>query len=101
MGQKNKRYKKGHFIGLGMVLGIPLGIPIGLAIGSIAIGPAIGVAIGLAIGAAMEQKYNKNPIELAPDEMRKQKKWGAIFAGIGLVIFIILVSLFFLTRNSI
>jgi hypothetical protein len=38
----------------------------------------IGVAIGLAIGAAFEQKYNKNPRPLTPEEARRKKiaLWG-------------------------
>ena len=99
MEKKNKRYKKGHFLGIGIAIGIPLGIPLGLAMGSIALGPAIGVAIGLAIGATMESKYNKNPIELPPEEHKKQKRLGIILAAIGFVVFIVLASLYFYTRN--
>jgi len=100
MEQKNKRYKKGHFIGIGIAIGIPLGIPIGLAMGSIAIGPAIGAGIGVVLGAVMENKYNKKPIELSPKEHRKQKKYGIILAAIGFILFIVLASIYFITKNS-
>ena len=93
--KSEKRYPKGHFIGIGLAIGIPLGVPIGLALGNIAIGPAMGVPIGLLIGSAMEKMFNKNPIELSDKEKAKQKKLLWITASAGLIVLIIGLELYF------
>lgn len=80
---EKKRYKQGHFLGIGIAIGIPIGIPIGLAMGNIAFGPALGLPIGLAIGAGMERKLNPNPIPLSDREQRNIRRglWIALAAG--------------------
>ena len=95
MVDKEKKYKKGHFIGIGLAIGIPIGIPIGIAMGNIALGPAMGLPIGLAIGYAMESKYNPKPIELTSEEKEKQNKWSLISIGIGLLVLAAIVYLYF------
>lgn len=82
---KQKRYPKGHFVGLGIAIGIPLGIPIGLILGNIALGPAIGAAIGIPIGMAMEKKKNPNPRILTKKEEKIKKIKLTIVLGIGIV----------------
>ncbi len=90
-----KRYRKGHFLAIGLAAGIPLGIPIGLILGNIALGPAIGVAFGLIIGMALEKSLNKNPLPLTKRQVREQKKRFAIVASIGFVLFMILILVYF------
>lgn len=85
---KSEGYKKGHFIGVGLAIGIPIGIPIALVVGMLALGPAIGAAIGLIIGGVMEQRLNKNPIELTREEKRKRVTWFGMLAIIGLLVFV-------------
>jgi hypothetical protein len=84
MGKQNKRYPKGHFIGLGMALGAPLGVPLWLATGNPGLIGA-GIAIGLAIGAGLESKYNKNPRPLTAEE-KKNRKLGAIIGVVFLIL---------------
>ena len=61
--EAQKRYKKGHYIEMGLATGIPSGIPLGLIIGNIALGPLLGVFIGLGTGFLMERIFNKNAAE--------------------------------------
>lgn len=70
--KSRNRYPKGHYISLGLALGIPLGIPMWLVTENPGMMGA-GMAIGVAIGAAFEQKYNKNPKPLTPEEVRNRK----------------------------
>ena len=93
-----KRYPKGHFIGMGLAIGIPIGVPIGLALGNIALGPAMGLPLGLGLGIAMEKKYNKNPIELKEEEKIKKKRMSLIGILIGLIFFIGIVLVYFFTK---
>ncbi|WP_319508769.1 hypothetical protein [uncultured Methanolobus sp.] len=93
---QEKRYPKGHFIAVGMVIGIPLGIPIGLLLGMIAIGPAIGVAIGVGIGTYLEKKYNPNPLPMTVEEEKQRKKILLALGGIfllGILAFIALIMM--------
>ena len=76
--ESQKRYPKGHFIGIGMAIFSGLGIPLWLVTDNPGLIGA-GTVIGLAIGAALEQKYNKNPRELTPEELRMRKI--ALWAG--------------------
>jgi hypothetical protein len=99
MAAKNKRYKRGHFLGIGIALGIPFGIPIGLALGNIALGPALGVPIGVALGAILESKYNADPIELTEREIRRQKTWGVVFLVIGCIVLLGLLGYYFLSNS--
>jgi hypothetical protein len=81
--KKQKRYPKGHFIGLGIAIGMPMGIPLWLTTGN----PGLigtGIAIGVAMGMAMEQAYNKNPRPLTAKEKRHRKI--AIAAGVVLLV---------------
>ncbi len=94
--KSEKRYAKGHFIGIGLAIGIPMGIPIGVALGNIALGPAMGLPIGLGLGVIMEKKYNKNPRDLTEKEKMKQKRLSWIGVLIGLVLFIGIVLTYFL-----
>ncbi|GEM_PF-2286160 len=93
---EKKRYKKGHFTTIGMILGILFGIPLGMLIGKIGVGPAIGVAIGLALGSAVEKYKNPNPIEPTKEEKEKQKKTLIIALISGAVLFAIATILFFI-----
>ena len=85
--KEEKRYKKGHFIEIGLVIGIPLGIPIGLVLGNIALGPLLGVIIGLATGFIIERRKNKNPIEPPAKEKLGSKTMSWVGVIIGLVLF--------------
>ena len=93
--KEDKRYTKGHFIGIGIAIGLPIGIPIGLALGNIALGPALGLPIGLSIGIAMEKIHNKNPIPLTQEEKTKQNRWSWIGISVGLFLAIILAIIYF------
>lgn len=104
MKENNKKYPKGHFVGMWMRIGTAifsgLGIPLLIVTGNtglIGIGPALGVASGLAIGSSIEAKYKKEgKIRTLTEEERKRKKIG-IIAGIvilslGVVSFLILAT---------
>ena len=95
--ETHKRYKKGHFIEMGMTLGIPLGIPVGLVLGNIAFGPMIGVLIGLAAGYSAEKIFNKHPVALTEKKEEKKKKLAltGIIAGLALFLTIVVVYLSF------
>ncbi len=92
--KEQKRYKKGHFIEMGLVIGIPCGIPLGLALCNIALGPLLGVIIGLATGGLIESMFNKNPIELSAKEKLKSKKMSSIGFIIGLALFFSILFIF-------
>ena len=94
-----KRYKQGHFIGLGMAIGIPLGMPIGLAMGNIALGPVLGVALGIPIGVAMEKKNNPNPILLTAEEKKVKKRNLLIVLSIGVIMLATGVITYFLIQK--
>ena len=89
--EKQKRYPKGHFIGLGIAMGAPLGVPLWLVLenpGMI----GIGVAIGVSIGMIMEGAYNKNPRPLTAQERKNRK----IATAAGLLILVLGVIAFLL-----
>ncbi len=104
MEKNDKKYPKGHFVGLWMGLGIALftgiGIPLSLALkipGLIGIGPAIGAAVGLALGQSIETKYQKDGKIRPLTEEEKKKRKIAVIAGfailiLGLVVFIFALS---------
>jgi predicted MFS family arabinose efflux permease len=96
--EEEKRYPKGHFIGMGLAIGIPIGVPIGLALGNIALGPAMGLPLGMVLGIAMEKKYNKNPIESTEEEKTKKKKMCLVGILIGLIFFIGIVLAYFFMK---
>ncbi len=97
MGSK-KRYVKGHFIELGLVIGMPLGVAVGLAIGNIAFGPLIGAVIGIVMGAIFENKLNKNPIELSEEAKAKKRKYYLITLTVGILFFVGVLSIFLLNK---
>ncbi|WMW23982.1 hypothetical protein RE474_07685 [Methanolobus sediminis] len=91
---QEKRYPKGHFLAIGMVMGLPLGIPIGIVLGMIAIGPAIGLIFGIGIGLYLEKKYNPEPLPMTPEEEAKRQKNIMLIGGIfllGILMFIFLL----------
>ena len=64
--ENEKKFPKGHFLGMWMGIGIAIfsgvGVPLSFALenpGLLGIWPAIGVAFGLAIGSSIEAKYEK------------------------------------------
>lgn len=89
---EEKRYPKGHWLGIGIALGLPLGIPFGIAIGNLALGPALGLPIGVAIGTALEAKYNPNPRPHTPEEQKRVK----LFTIAGTITFLLGVVAFFM-----
>ena len=95
---EEKRYPKGHFVGLGIALGIPLGMPIGLALGNIGLGPMIGMILGIPIGIALEKKKNPNPRQLTKEEekIRKRNLW--IVLGLGILLFAAVLVLYFFLK---
>jgi hypothetical protein len=95
---EQKRYPKGHFIGIGYAIGIPLGISVGLAMGNLVIGTAIGVAVGIPIGTALEKKYNPNPRPLTEEERRIRKRNLIIALDLGVILFIAGIVIFFFLR---
>lgn len=96
--KEQKRYKKGHFIEMGLIIGIPCGIPLGVIIGNIAFGPLLGVLIGLGTGVLFEKILNKNPIELTVKEKSRKNKMSLIGIIIGLALFFTILFTFFFVR---
>ena len=86
--KEGKKYKKGYFIEMGLVIGMPVGIPIGLALGSIAYGPLTGVILGLIAGFILEKKLNKNPVEPSTEQKSRERKFGLISFGLGIMLFV-------------
>jgi hypothetical protein len=93
MAEKEKRYPKGHFIGLGMALGAPLGIPLFLALDNPGM-MGIGIAIGVAVGTALEGRYNRNPRPMTEEEIKTVKY--ATAAGVLALVAGVMVFLWFL-----
>ena len=80
--KNEKKYPKGHFIGMWMGIGIAIfsgiGIPLSIALNNYAfvgMGPALGVAVGLSIGQGIETKHLKEGRirPLTDKEKRNQK----------------------------
>ena len=92
--KEKKRFKKGYFIEMGLVIGIPCGIPIGLVLRNIALGPLLGVIIGLGTGYLLESIFNNNPIELTEKEKSKKNKLSRIGFIIGLAVFFSILIIF-------
>jgi hypothetical protein len=102
MDAENKTYPEGHFIGKWMSIGIMifavLGIPISIITEStylIGIGPALGVGFGLAIGQAIENKYKEKGLIRPLNETEKRTKKYAVFAGIAILSFGVMVLILF------
>jgi hypothetical protein len=57
--EREKRYAKGYFVGVGIALVIPLGVPLGFAVGNFAPGPAMGLLIG--VGLSYNSLEIRNP----------------------------------------
>nr|WP_321496771.1 hypothetical protein [uncultured Methanolobus sp.] len=95
---QEKRYPKGHFVAVGMVMGLPLGIPIGIVLGMIAIGPAIGLILGLGIGMYLEKKYNPEPLQMTPEEEAQRKKIILVLCGVFLLGIIAFAALLLMTN---
>ena len=104
--KNEKKFPKGHFVGMWMGIGIAifsgLGVPLSIItenFGLIGIGPAIGVAIGLSIGQSIENKYNKEGRIRPLTETEKRKRKIAITFGIVLLTLGVLVfSLMYLRK---
>jgi hypothetical protein len=92
--EAQKRYKKGHFIEVGLAAGIPAGIPMGLILGNIALGPLFGVIIGLTTGLLLEKLFNKNAVELTEKERLKRKKISRAGIITGLALFLTIAVLY-------
>jgi hypothetical protein len=95
---QEKRYPKGHFVAVGMIMGLPLGIPIGIAIGMFAIGPAIGIALGVGIGWYLEKKYNPEPLPLAPEDEDQRNKMLLVLGGVFLLGIVAFIALLLMTN---
>jgi len=89
--KNEKKFPKGHFVGMWMGIGIAIfsgfGIPLSIItehFGFIGIGPAIGVAFGLLIGQSIENKHNKEGRIRPLTETEKRKRKIAVIVGIAL-----------------
>ena len=96
--KNEKKFPKGHFVGMWMVIGIAifsgLGVPLSIItdnFGFIGIGPAIGVAFGLSIGQSIENKYNKEGRIRPLTETENRRRKIAIIIGIALLTLGVLV----------
>mgnify|MGYP000150330775 CR=1 FL=1 len=109
MEESIKKYKEGHFMGLGIAFGVAFGAAIFTPMfimfdqtAMMGLGPAFGISIGVAIGAALESKYKKEGkiIPLTEEEKAKQKQNGKKVAliGLGLLVLFALVAFFFIMR---
>jgi len=90
-----KRYRKGHFVAIGLAIGIPAGVPIGLILGNIALGPLIGLAIGLVVGQILERRWNKHPVHVSDEDKRRQNVSAWVLILIGLILLLLLTGLYF------
>jgi hypothetical protein len=90
-----KKYPKGHWMGIGIAIGIPIGTALffiaDLLTGEFGsmffLGPGVGVAIGVSIGAALEERYKKRGQirELTLQEEKRRRK----LVNIGLLILVL------------
>jgi len=105
MGEEQKKYPEGHFVGIWMCIGIAIfsgiGIPISIVTdnyGLIGIWPALGITFGLAIGQSIENKHKeKGDIRPLTKKEKKRKKLsvllGIIALLVGVVFFLFMFSL--------
>ena len=103
MGNTDKKYPEGHFVGIwvGICIAIFSGFGIPLSIvtenyGFIGIGPAIGTAVGIGIGQSIENKYKKEGKIQPLSESEEKRKKNAVTTAIilltlGIITFIILL----------
>jgi hypothetical protein len=97
--KEEKRFPKGHFVGLwmGICMAIFAGIGVAFSValkrpGLISIAPGVGVGFGVAIGSAIEAKKEKEGlIRPLTDIEKKQKKTTMVFTvfllTLGLIVF--------------
>jgi hypothetical protein len=90
--EDDKKFPKGHFVGMWMGIGIAifsgLGIPLSIITENfsfIGIGPAIGVGFGLSIGQSIENKYNKEGRIRPLTETEKRNRKIILIVGIALL----------------
>jgi WD40 repeat protein len=90
MSKNEKKYPKGHWMGIGISIGVVIGVALGPAFDNIAIGIAVGIAIGSGIGASLERKY-KNNIRPPTEPEKKRQRW-AVIAGL-LILFAFVIAI--------
>ena len=99
--QEEKKYKEGHFLGLGIAIGMSMGVALIMPfavmndmMAFVGLGPAFGMSIGVAIGSALEAKYKKEGkiIPYTEEEKAKQKKTGKriLFGGLGVLVILLI-----------
>jgi hypothetical protein len=101
-----KKYPKGHWMGVGIAVGLPVGVALFFILDLLTgkfgdmffLGPGAGAAIGVSIGAALEKKHEGRIRELTPQEERSRRRMVAagvvlLAAGAvaGLLVFMALV----------
>ena len=105
-----KKYKEGHFLGLGIAIGVAIGTALFTPFfvssdhSSLSgLGPALGISLGVAFGSAIEKKYKKAGliIPLTEEEKAKQKRNAkrVVFIGISFLLLFALGALYLMTAK--
>ncbi len=91
-----KRYPENHFFNIGLAMGIPFSVIAGIAFGNMAYGPLTGITAGFLLGVVLERYYNPEPIEGNEESQLALKKYSGYGMVIGLVVFLVVVTIYFL-----
>jgi len=99
MSKNERKYPKGHWMGVGISIGVAIGVAMGPIFDNIGIGIAVGIAIGSGIGASLEHK-NKDNVRPLTEQEQKRQKWGVVI-GLALVglLFLALIIAYFLAAR--
>jgi len=89
MMEQSSGREKGHYWAIGFAISFPICFTIGLILKNIALGTSIGLVVGFSLGLILEKSFNKNPVKLSKDEIKKRKKiaWSLIIVGIEMMLF--------------
>lgn len=98
MMEQSSRHEKGHYWAIGYAIGFPLCFTTGLIFNKLAIGTAAGLLVGFTLGLILEKKFNKNPVVLNKEELRKRKKITFVLFLVGILVLALIALSNFLDK---
>ena len=98
MMEQSSRHEKGHYWAIGFAISFPICFTIGLILGKIAIGTSIGLIVGFSLGLLLEKRFNKNPVVLNKEELRKRKKITFVLFLVGILVLALIALSNFLDK---